>query len=556
MITIKILFYSLSSLLVLFFAISMMMHYKKKKYQKYLLFFLFLVLSWVVINALNDTLLDQGLVTFFLQIAVIPGAFILNLFYLFTLSFPREDKKITWRAKLVIFLPSFFIAFLSFTSWNVVSVEVDQYRREFVTGPLYVLLLVDLLIFLGLSIRELARKHITIQNRIYKKQIKSFIFIITVNFLIGILTNVVLVMMGLEEYAFLGQFAVIIFVLSLSYISLQHELLFSTKKARAFLLHAVPLVFTVVLYLSVIILFKGGNGQAVIVSSSLAVVLLMGVLSYIFVKRNSFDVVKESELQFERSLEYPNEEDLLSNSEVVKKARGYFNSLLKIESGSVLILESGSLNRESRLFHEHTHLNKSETVSLINRFPSSQDIFYTDMEEISLDLDNSSEEQYKKKDLISFLRKKRIDLVVPFSTRENLLGLSIFSLKKGAILSKKQLYLVGVFAKEITIDIQKVQQYISSKDNEKRLSEEVKKKTIEVSKQNKKLKKIAEEKIAFSHMVNHQIREPLSNINNYISLLRDKKIDEIESGKVENYIRIVASYVDQLDKKAHDLLFF
>ena len=74
--------------------------------------------------------------------------------------------------------------------------------------------------------------------------------------------------------------------------------------------------------------------------------------------------------------------------------------------------------------------------------------------------------------------------------------------------------------------------------------------------QRKKLDDMVQDKIVFSHMINHQIREPLSIINNYLSLFEKKDINSMESAERKKYIEVVISSAKTLKQKTHDLLFY
>lgn len=78
--------------------------------------------------------------------------------------------------------------------------------------------------------------------------------------------------------------------------------------------------------------------------------------------------------------------------------------------------------------------------------------------------------------------------------------------------------------------------------------------TVKEITQKEELTCLIQDKIALSHLLNHQIRSPLSNVKNYLWFFEKKDINEINPADRQKYIARVIGGVKQLSQTTHDLL--
>ncbi|MBU1167855.1 GHKL domain-containing protein [Patescibacteria group bacterium] len=179
-------------------------------------------------------------------------------------------------------------------------------------------------------------------------------------------------------------------------------------------------------------------------------------------------------------------------------------------------------------------------------------------EEIEMQIDEMNiGNRYEKRLIVKKMKDISTYVALPLVFKDNLIGMVFL----GSKASSKAFYdedIVALtnFAKDFSVIVANAMIHTSKEEQARLLKREVQKQTKEIANINKELKKSLEDKTVFSHMINHQLREPLSNICNYLSLFEKGNINNMSPEKREKFIEVAIEYSNLLKKKTHDLLFF
>lgn len=191
--------------------------------------FSFLCLSaafWAICLLIADNSKNIEIVTWASKVAVIGPAWVPLFFVLFSEIFPKEYKKISLFTLILLFIPPVVLSVLAFLdNFSLVSVSIQRWGADVKPGILYIFLLVIFVFYFGYAIYNLISHYKTTQDILEKKQILLIIFGIVIASLIGLITNVVLVLVGYSNLGFLGPPAILIFVGFITYAILKHQFL-------------------------------------------------------------------------------------------------------------------------------------------------------------------------------------------------------------------------------------------------------------------------------------------------------------------------------------------
>jgi len=150
------------------------------------------------------------------------SAFIPSTFLLFTLLFPREQRRINSSRIIFLSLPAVFFSAMSFTDRIVVS--LGQGPRMFNYGwlhPFFTMYLV-VYIFLGLVILLRTYKRSAGIDRL---QIKYCLFGMVLSSIFGVVANLVLPMAGISRFNWLGPPSSVIMVGFITYSIVKHRMM-------------------------------------------------------------------------------------------------------------------------------------------------------------------------------------------------------------------------------------------------------------------------------------------------------------------------------------------
>lgn len=165
------------------------------------------------------------------------------------------------------------------------------------------------------------------------------------------------------------------------------------------------------------------------------------------------------------------------------------------------------------------------------------------------------ENKFSNINFLTYLKKFKIELVVPVKINKNQLSsLMFFGPKEsGESYDKKDLKVLEFIAGEIGVTIENALLYQSVKKFNVKLKSEINKATKKLQEQNEILKKLDKVKDEFVGIVSHQLRSPLTGIRWFTELLIKNKDKNLNSKQLGLLQQVNASNLS-LIKLVNDLL--
>lgn len=178
---------------------------------------------WVFSSMMADLASDYETAMTWARQAIIGPTFTQVFFLYFTWIYPIE-KKLNFFKVLVLIIPvAILIPFVGTTA-NVTEIVMHDWGVSVQGGELYYFLLFTLLLYFGTGLQNLFRSLSVVPNNI-KSQVKLMIYGVLVTLIIGIFTNLILVVIGDNGASSWGPSSTIFFILAMAYAIYRHRFL-------------------------------------------------------------------------------------------------------------------------------------------------------------------------------------------------------------------------------------------------------------------------------------------------------------------------------------------
>lgn len=220
----QLLYYTYIPVLVLILILGFLVLLSNKKNLSNRLFFLLSLCTsfWIFLNMMTWRSVNPDMVIIFDKLSIV-GIIVPAVFLYFSYIF-SDEKKISKKKIILIFLPLVPFILLAGTNLNIESIDSSTPDCESVVGPLYYLMP---LIFFSYCLWAgiVLFKKFKMGNEQVKKQIKM----ISIGFMLfiawGTITNVVAPLIGFDSVSFFGPIGALIFMCFVAYAIVKYQLL-------------------------------------------------------------------------------------------------------------------------------------------------------------------------------------------------------------------------------------------------------------------------------------------------------------------------------------------
>lgn len=179
---------------------------------------------------------------------------------------------------------------------------------------------------------------------------------------------------------------------------------------------------------------------------------------------------------------------------------------------------------------------------------------YIELDKIAEIKELSKDIKFQERKLIQIFNHFQVDLVVPLTIKDKILGVMIFSGKEsGDYYNKEDLGVLNVISSQATVAIDNALKYEETKRFKLKLQREIKRATQELRIVNEELKRVDVDKSGFISIASHQLRTPLTVIKGYSSMLLDNNFGELEEVTRKAMSKVFISS-EQLINLVEDLL--
>lgn len=210
----------LVSILILGFLVFLS---NKEKISNRLFFLLSLsIFLWVLFTMLDWQSVNPDVVEIFMKLSIV-GTIVPAIFLYFSYIFP-EEKNISIKKVILIFLPLLPFILFAGTSLNISYVDTSTPDCESIVGPLYYLMPIIFLLYClwsGIILFKKFKKG----NVQTKKQIKLILLGFLLFIAWGTITNVVTPLIGFDSISFFGPIGALIFMSFVAYAIVRYQLL-------------------------------------------------------------------------------------------------------------------------------------------------------------------------------------------------------------------------------------------------------------------------------------------------------------------------------------------
>ena len=310
---------------------------------------IFFFASWIVCSSLSDITGFYGSVfwaLWFARAAIIGPFLFCPLFVYFTYYFPRERHPLSWWKTIGLFLiPLVGVAFFP-TDYNVASVTLEPWGTGFDPGALYLVLLICLLGYFGFGLYRLIKAYR--RTRIYHEQAQIFyVSIGVISFvLLGILTNIVFPLYGIDQLSVFGpSLAMLIFSTLTAYAIAAHHLMdiwLVVRMGTIFSLVFATIIFVYIAIVGLLSRYTGLGSTHSLIIASLIITLTFEPLKR-FIERATDRIFFHAHYNFDTVIE-----ELTSTVHAVSLDLGrilsVFNELVKrnfkVDRAAVAVLTS------------------------------------------------------------------------------------------------------------------------------------------------------------------------------------------------------------------------
>lgn len=506
------------SIYTLFLALVVFLRNRKSLVNIYFFLLTISVFFWVVTNLMVDLSQTNEVALFWNKATIIGPIFVGIFYFLFVLELTGSNfiKKNRW----MLVVPTIALLSLVPFDYNIKETEIlkdGSVRVE--TGVLYLYFLIYLLSYMGISFFIMVKKYSKAESQL-KAQLRYIFTGAIITVLLGGVTNLALLLMGVWQVAYLGPFSTVFFLSFSSYAIIKHRLMdIRLVVARS------------VAYTLLLVILAGGYATLVIGSQALffnntdtnstelAVEIVLAVLmAFTFQPLRRFLTKATDKIFFKENYD---EGALLAElsqifgftivlEELLKETLDTLLTDMRVTKGGFFLFAGlknsnftkGGFEKLNNLAKIPTILGKKASV-----------VVYDEMSEGALK---------------SWMRENDVSVLIPLHVKSELIGIFVLGEKlSGDVYSGQDLEVLEILAPEASVAINNARLYQESLEFGEKLKAEVKSATAKLRVAIKELKKVDKMKDDFISVASHDLRSPIAVIEGYLSMVRGGRTGKI-----------------------------
>ena len=509
--------YILTFVAILVIGLIVIANNRNKIQNRVFTLFLATVNMWVLSLIFADNSSSSQVVLLASQAAYVSAVLMsLTLLY-FSFVFPNTNRLPSKRKlSLILILPLLLILPVR-SDFIIQSVKIEDYGANLNTGPLYIVFLIYILIYIGWAVFNIFRSLKTSRGS-EKTQVQFMILGIATSAILVIITNLILVVFGISSLGFLGPPSLLIFIGATAYAIVRHKL-FDVRavvaRSLTYLLSIglITVVYGIFAFRVLDLIFPNASKSFEQTTDAIIAIILAFTFAPILrffskVTNAIFYRDKYDAQQLVNSIG----QIMASEIDLDKLSGRVINELckeMKIEKGEIVVFG------EKQLFYENNAFKKNDneiTQKELRKFGRAMGVY---------DLLQSGE----RKELMN---EYGISISLPLKTGDKFMGYLLLANKKsGDIYNNEDIKVLEIIGSELSVAIQNALSYKEIQLFSETLAEKVRQRTGQLKNANDQLKILDQAKDEFISMASHQLRTPLTTVKGYASML-----DEGDFGKL------------------------
>ncbi|MFA5929003.1 MAG: GAF domain-containing protein, partial [Candidatus Margulisiibacteriota bacterium] len=428
------------------------------------------IVFWIFCLLFADTTASTRAAMFWCQMAIIGPSFIPAAFLNFALWLTNKPLKLN---HLVLFMPAFFISSLSFTGLNVTKVTIQSWGADMTAGPLYPVLFAYFISYLAFATYFMIKSYQESRS-LLQKQLGYVFFGYAFAIVVGLLTNLLLILSGVSQFSVLGPFSCLIFISAVAYAILKHHLMdIDIIIKRSFVYSLLIAVITALYSINAFVLgliLGGPNGTvaAVLVQAVLVAVGFKPLESYLSHLTDRFFFAKKYDYRKTVQEITKNMASVMKLEELLEIIGNTIVKEMKVSNISIFLKGGNTL--QLKYYQNHDLKKKIDVKQIPEKHPLlsyfnsnariiNKDLLLLDFARLQLSVAKRKEEML----VTEALQKLHSVMLIPYFVKGELIGfMSIGEKLSGDDFSTDDISLLETLADQAAISIENARLYSSS----------------------------------------------------------------------------------------------
>lgn len=490
-------------------------------------FMLLAVAGWVVSNIFIDRSSTPESAALFAKISSMINSFLPAFFLYFVISFP--NKKID-RIFLLIFIPSFFFFFASFTNLIVTSADISVFPVTILHGSLFFFLAAFIAIYFLIGLILLIQK-VRSNNGSTKLQLQYILIGGYSMIVIALVTNLFLPLLGISFATRIGPVSSVFFSLFTTLAIVRHRLFDIQIRLQSIFNIIFPVLIT--LFINIIIIHYVNLYIPQFYIFEL-ILILNGIFFY-EVTKNFLKKTSLGYLFFRKTYSYQlalkklakTAPTILDIDTLAQEILSVLVDKMRIERVAILISSEAHGNRFDVIAKENYKNKQLEIFSQLNENTKMAFYEHTHKSYSCIDVENMMKvknvfpkEMRQLKEIKKMCDNVQANLILPLRFQRSLMGFILLGQKfPQKPYTEEDIYLLENVSNELAVALANSKLHQDRKILTKMLREEVERATEKWKQKAKENEELFNVKSQFITVASHQMRTPISVLRNTMQML-------------------------------------